>query len=53
MATPPVPRAASNYMGKGGKTNVQMQGQTDSDAYGSDVDIMRRIPAPPTDVKPT
>jgi hypothetical protein len=53
MATPPVPRAASNYMGKGGKTNVQMQGQTDSGSYGSDVDIERRTPCPPTDVKPT
>jgi hypothetical protein len=52
MATTPVNRAASNYMGKGGKTNVQMQGQTDSDAYGSDVDIQRRIPCPPTDVRP-
>jgi hypothetical protein len=53
MATTPVNRAASNYMGKGGKTNVQMQGQTDSDAYGSDVDIERRIAHPPMDVKPT
>jgi hypothetical protein len=52
MATTPVNRAASNYMGKGGKTNVQMQGQTDSGAYGSDVDISRRIPAPPEDVRP-
>ena len=53
MATTPVNRAASNYMGKGGKTNVQMQGQTDSDSYGSDVDIERRTPHPPMDVKPT
>jgi hypothetical protein len=53
MATTPVNRSASNYMGKGGKTNVQMQGQTDSEAYGSDVDISRRVPNPPSDVKPT
>lgn len=52
MATTPVNRSASNYKGKGGKTNVQMQGQTDSGAYGSDVDIMRRVPHPPTDVTP-
>ena len=52
MATTPVNRAASNYMGKGGKTNVQMQGQTDSGAYGSDLDITRREPHPPVDVKP-
>ena len=52
MATTPVNRAASNYMGKGGKTNVQMQSQTDSGAYGSDVNIMRREPHPPTDVRP-
>ena len=52
MATTPVNRAASNYMGKGGKTNVQMQGQTDSGAYGSDVDIKRREPNPPQDVRP-
>ena len=52
MATTPVNRAASNYMGKGGKTNVQMQGQTNSGAYGSDVDIMRRELHPPTDVRP-
>jgi hypothetical protein len=52
MATTPVNRAASNYMGKGGKTNVQMQGQTNSGAYGSDLDLQRREPHPPSDVTP-
>jgi hypothetical protein len=53
MATTPVNRSASNYMGKGGKTNVQMQGQTNSGGYGSDLNLERRLPHPPSDVKPT
>jgi hypothetical protein len=52
MADAPVNRSASNYHGKGGKTNVQMQGQTDSGGYGSDIMIERRLPHPPTDVRP-
>jgi hypothetical protein len=44
-------RQASNYTGKSGKTNVQMQGQTEG-VYGSTVDITRREPHPPTDLKP-
>ena len=44
-------RAASNYSGKSGKTNVQMQGQT-SGAYGSDCDVQRREPSPPADERP-
>ena len=52
MATTPVNRAASNYLGKGGKTNVQMQGQTNSGSYGSDDAMQRRTPHPPTDVRP-
>jgi hypothetical protein len=43
-------RAASNYSGKSGKTNVQMQGQT-SGAYGADP-TMKRREGPPTDEKP-
>ena len=35
-----------------GKTNVVMQGQTDNDAYGSDVDAERRVPAVPKDLRP-
>lgn len=52
MVSTPVNRSASNYMGKGGKTNVQQQGQTDSGSYGSDVDCERRTPHPPSDVRP-
>jgi hypothetical protein len=48
----PTDRTATNYSGKSGKTNVQMQGQTDSGAFGSDVSAERRVPHPPTDVKP-
>lgn len=43
-------RTASNYSGKSGKTNVQMQGQTASE-YGSDPDMKRRV-SPPTDKRP-
>lgn len=43
-------RTASNYSGKSGKTNVQMQGQTDG-KYGVTVDAKRRE-GPPTDLKP-
>ena len=45
-------RTASNYSGKSGRTNVQMQGQTDSGAYGSEFDAERRVTHPPVDVKP-
>jgi hypothetical protein len=43
-------RAASNYSGKSGKTNVQMQGQTKG-VYGSTCDMKRREGAP-SDEKP-
>lgn len=48
----PDQRAASNYSGKSGKTNVQMQGQTNSGSYGSDGKMTRRTVSPPTDEKP-
>jgi hypothetical protein len=35
-----------------GKTNVVMQGQTDSGAYGSDYDAKRRVPDTPKDLTP-
>lgn len=35
-------RTASNYSGKSGKTNVQLQGQTASE-YGSNCDMKRRV----------
>lgn len=47
----PDQRTASNYSGKSGKTNVQMQGQT-SGAYGNDPKLTRREPSPPTDLRP-
>jgi hypothetical protein len=47
----PDQRTASNYSGKSGKTNVQMQGQTKG-AYGNDPDMTRREPSPPTDLRP-
>lgn len=47
----PDQRTASNYSGKSGKTNVQMQGQTNSGAYGSDCNMQRRAGAP-RDEKP-
>jgi hypothetical protein len=47
----PDQRAASNYSGKSGKTNVQMQGQTAS-AYGSEPNLNRREPHPPADERP-
>jgi len=45
-------RTATNYSGKGGKTNVQMQGHTDSGAFGSECSATRRIAYPPAEVKP-
>ncbi len=42
---------ASNTQAKG-KTNVVMQGQTDSGAYGSDLNAQRRIPTEPKDLTP-
>ena len=42
---------ASNYNGKQGKTNVQMQGQTRGE-YGANETMQRRQPHPPTDLKP-
>ena len=48
----PDQRTASNYSGKSGKTNVQMQGQTNSGSYGSDSDMTRRTVSPPRDEKP-
>jgi hypothetical protein len=44
-------RTASNYSGKSGKTNVQMQGQTEG-VYGFTVDAQRREPSPPKDLRP-
>lgn len=43
-------RAASNYSGKSGKTNVQMQGQTKGE-FGANPTLKRRSP-PSTDEKP-
>lgn len=43
-------RTASNYSGKSGKTNVQMQGQTRGE-YGADPGMKRRM-GPPSDEKP-
>jgi hypothetical protein len=40
----------SQYTGAKGKTNIMLQGQTDSEAYGSDVDMARRVPDVPKDV---
>ena len=48
----PNDRTATNYSGKSGKTNVQMQGQTDSGAFGSECTVERRIPHPPSDERP-
>lgn len=42
---------ASNYSGKTGKANIQMQGQTRGE-YGSNDTMKRRVPCPPTDLKP-
>jgi hypothetical protein len=42
---------ASNTQPKG-KTNVVMQGQTDSGAYGSELDAKRRVPDEPRDLLP-
>lgn len=47
----PNDRTASNYSGKSGKTNVQMQGQTEG-VYGASVDMQRREPSPPKDLRP-
>ena len=47
----PDQRTASNYSGKSGKTNVQLQGQTRG-AYGSDCQMTRREPSPPTEERP-
>ena len=44
-------RSASNYSGKSGKTNVQMQGQTQNGAYGTDPTMKRRA-GPAVDEKP-
>lgn len=44
-------RTASNYSGKSGKANVVQQGQT-AGAFGSDPNMKRRQPDPPTDLKP-
>lgn len=48
----PDQRTASNYSGKSGKTNVQMQGQTKSGSYGDDSGLTRRTVSPPVDQKP-
>lgn len=48
----PDQRTASNYSGKSGKTNVQMQGQTNSGSYGSDCTMSRRTSNPPKDERP-
>lgn len=42
---------ASNYNGKTGKANVVQQGQTRGE-YGSDTQMKRRVPCPPSDLKP-
>jgi hypothetical protein len=47
----PDQRAASNYSGKSGKTNVQMQGHTEG-VYGMTPSLKRREPSPPTDLRP-
>lgn len=47
----PDQRSASNYSGKSGKTNVQMQGQTKG-VYGSTTDAKRREVSPPSDERP-
>ena len=41
---------ASQYGGKG-KTNIQMQGQTEG-AYGSNTSVERREPDPPKELRP-
>ena len=41
---------SSQYDGKKGKTNVIMQGQTDSGSFGSAIDVKRRTESPPKDV---
>jgi hypothetical protein len=48
----PDQRTASNYSGKSGRTNVQMQGQTDNGSYGSDCTMQARTPSPPKDERP-
>lgn len=48
----PDQRTASNYSGKSGKTNVQMQGQTNSGSYGADCRMTRRTSSPPQDERP-
>lgn len=45
-------RTASNYSGKSGKTNVQMQGQTNNGSYGSDPMLSSRTSSPPRDERP-
>ena len=35
-----------------GKTNVVMQGQTENEAHGDNVNAQRRIPETPVDLKP-
>ena len=47
----PNDRTASNYSGKSGKTNVIMQGHTES-VYGSTIELTRREPCPPKELKP-
>lgn len=42
---------ASNYSGKTGKADIIQQGQTRGE-YGSDETMKRRVPDPPTDLKP-
>jgi hypothetical protein len=43
------PNVNSQYSGSKGRTNIMLQGQTDSEAYGSDVDMSRRVPDVPKD----
>lgn len=45
-------RTASNYSGKSGKTNVQMQGQTNNGSYGSDPAMSSRTKSPPREERP-
>ena len=43
------PNYSSQYSGQKGKTNVVLQGQTEG-AYGSNTDMKRREPDPPSDL---
>jgi hypothetical protein len=44
------PNNSSQYDGRKGKTNVMLQGQTDSGSYASNIDAKRRTPDVPKDL---